>query len=1398
MSKMKIKSFTLFAFFFWMLFYLTPINSGAQVVAGFTANPVAGCGPLTVIFNNTSTGTTSNTTYLWNFGNGNPSTQSDPSVIFSASGSYYVVLTVTEGNTSTFSDTVTVYVKPTPNFTMGVMPSCPGQAVTFTDNSTAGDGALASWFWGFGDGNSQSSAPNTVSHTYSSAGSRPVTMTVTDAYGCSSSIIDTVTIAAPPVADFTASPISSCSPPLTVNFTNTSDTVGVVSWAWDLGDGTTSIATNPSHTYNSLGGYTVTLTTTQGACSDTEVKTNYIGIQNITADFTTNQTVCAGQAADFTDLSFPLTANQSWNFGDGTTSTATNPSHIYAAPGTYSVTLIEGTGSCIDTVIKINYITVTASATVNFSANQTQSCSTPFDVTFSNFSTGGVSYTWNFGNGSPPFTTNSLSNFTYTYPAAGSDTVTLTVTNGNGCASTLSIPDYILVADLVVDFTATPREGCKPLSVDFTSLSTSTYDPILSYTWDFGNGTATTVSPTTSNIYNTVGFFTVTLIAETTSGCKDTITKNNYIKTGNHPTANFSVIDPTVCYGTDAVFADSSSGADSAFWRFDIAQGTFATPAGAVLPFNPVTNLFPDTGTFFVTQIVYSNGCADSLKIDDIVTILPPKPIFTYLLSCTDLYTVSFTDASEGADSIVWDFGNGSPLVSDAPNPSHTYTSRGDSTVSLTAYNFLTGCSSFITHTFTIAEPIASFTAIPTVGCYPLAVTFNSTSQDDKSVVWTFGEGGPGLALNSPTFPFVYIYSIPQLDTAKLVITDVNGCKDSTTATITVYGPSPDFNALATSGCAPFFVTLADASNSDSALVQWTWDFGDGTATQTVTTSPITHTYVSPGFYSVTMTVTDINGCVKSTTKTNYIQPTFPSPSFFVDTLACRGVAVNFDASATIAANPSTFDWDFGDGNTGTGISPSHIYTTDNLYTVTLTVTDVNGCDSTIQHQIRIQHPTAAYNDSVLLIGCGVTNMQFTDQSTGLYINTWQWSFGDGASSSQQNPMNAYTIPGTYTVTLITTNIAGCADTIATSVTVPGPSGTFSFTPSTGCPPLTVTFTAVSSSAISYTWDFGDGTVVTTASPIVQYTYNTDLVATPALLVGSNLPDGSFCQVPAPFAGIITVVTVIPDANINANVTSGCIPLTVNFTDASIVPPTIPGDTIISWLWHFGDGSSSTQQNPSHVFPTDGTYDVTLSIITLGGCAGDNSDSIVHITVYPDPIAAFSLNATDFDLPYDNTICTNQSVGAATYSWNLGDGSTTTEESPQHLYTSVGTFQIQLIAVSQYGCPDTAYTTINTHADVVFPNAFSPNPASGSGGDYTLFSTNNDVFFPYTCGVVDFNFEIFNRWGEKVFESLDINKGWDGYYKGKLCEQGVYVWRAYVRLNDGKEFNKNGDVTLLR
>ncbi len=269
-----------------------------------------------------------------------------------------------------------------------------------------------------------------------------------------------------------------------------------------------------------------------------------------------------------------------------------------------------------------------------------------------------------------------------------------------------------------------------------------------------------------------------------------------------------------------------------------------------------------------------------------------------------------------------------------------------------------------------------------------------------------------------------------------------------------------------------------------------------------------------------------------------------------------------------------------------------------------------------------------------------------------------------------------------------------------------------------------------------------------------------------------------------------------PTINILPDTTDICAPNSIQFTDLSITGNV--NDPIDSWTWNFGDGTSSNLQNPTHLYTTPGTYNVSLIVSTDGGCTSNNGSSPVTIQAYPYPVAGFNINTTTLSLPADPLICTNTSSGANSYSWTFGDGGTSTVASPQYMYTSVGTFDILLIATNQFGCSDSATREVITDADVAFPNVFSPNPNGPGGGTYNINDLTNDVFFPFTAGVSEFKMQIFNRWGELIFESDDINIGWDGYYRGKMCPQDVYVWKAFLKLNNGKIYNKTGDVTLLQ
>jgi gliding motility-associated-like protein len=1261
-------------------------NVSAQVSANFSASPKTGCAPLIVSFTDLSTG--GPTSYTWNLGNSATSFTNNPSATYTLAGVYSVTLTVNNGGTpSTIvkPNYIVVYDKPLVNFHASTYTACVGQTITFTDSTVISSGAppIKSWAWDFADGNSQNTTTTSVSHIYTSPGTYPVSVITADSNSCTNSKVKTITIIAPPSASFTASPLFACTAPLSVTFTNTSTSSGTTTYLWNFGNGNTSAAQNPSTTYTAAGSYNVSLIVSEGGCNNVVVVPNQIVIQNINVNFTpTPSVVCAGQPVTFSNLSVPTATAAAWNFGDGNNSAAISPAHTYTTAGTYTVSLAATDGnSCVGAAT--GTVTVNSAPTASFTASPLTSCAAPLVVTFTNTSISGATYNWSFGDGN----TSILTNPTNTYTATGSYNVTFHVTNASGtCTDSLVKNAYIVISPPLASFTVSPDSGCAPLLVTFASTSTSPADPIISYTWNYGDGnSAVTATPATSNSYTAAGIYSPTLTVQTASGCTNTFVCNGCVKAGIHPVPNFSFSPSPVCYGKKVTFTDLSTNATG--WHYMFGDG-----GSSLLP-NPIY-IYADTGTFQIKLYVFNNGCEDSTTFQ-IEKVFPPKAIMSYSLSCTNYFVVNFASQSEGADSLVWHFGDGTvDTTINNTTTTHTYTTRGPKTVTLTAYNYTTTCSDSITATITIAQPIASYTLPSNQGCYAFSPIFTSTSQDANLFSWNFGDlttFADTSSLNNPS----YTYNLPGRDSVSLVITDVNGCKDSIKGIIKALGPIPYFHADTLGGCRPLPVTFADSTRSDSTLVQWTWDFGDGTPIVTTRNDSITHIYTIPGIYNVTMTVKDTNGCMKSATYASYIQPTFPYPAFTLDTFACKGDLLTFDAGTTNAAGPQ-YTWDFGDGTVlpNAGAVVTHAYAADNYYSVSLTVTDVNGCDSTIIKKVRILKPTANFDYSILNAGCGTLQVAFQDSSKG-YVTGWQWDFGDGASAvASSTPNHTYLQPGSYNVTLTATNLGGCTDVITQSgiIVVPGPVGTFSFSPVTGCSPLTVTFNGSSINAQNYIWDFGDGSVVPGGTTIV-HTYNTQGVFNPILSLGDTLPNGSQCLLPAAnLTGSVLVTSVI-----NVSVTPHIISLPED-SIGLVLTSAFGGVAPYSYSW---TPSSNINCFDCPVVQVKGTGDTLMYTYTV----------------------------------YDQTGCASSDY---------------------------------LLVCSQ---PCIEKTKI--------PNVFSPN------GDLK-----NDVFYiPGVCAHEVFSLDIFDRWGSLLFNSALRNHGWDGKTNhGQEAPDGTYFYIVKVKDTTYKGF----------
>ena len=397
--------------------------------------------------------------------------------------------------------------------------------VQFTDQSI---GSVSSYLWDFGDGTT--STVKNPSHQYATVGSYSVSLKVS--YGSYSNTeiknnLIIVTEAPKPTADFTASPLTG-NTPLSVQFTSrTSGTI--TNYYWEFGDGETSGKTNPTHIYSSQGTWTVTLTVTGPGGTATKTRSNYITTQipEPTADFTATPTSgTTPLAVQFTSKTTGTVTSYSWNFGDGATSSQTNPSHTYTSAGAWTVTLtITGPGGSASKT-RPNYITTLDPIpvpTADFTAAPIIG-TTPLAVQFTNQTTGSItSYAWNFGDG----TTSTQANPSHTYTTAGSWTVTLTVTGPGGTANKTK-SNYITtqVPAPAVDFTATPTSGTTPLAVQFTSQTTGS---VTSYAWNFGDGTTSTQA-NPSHTYTNAGSWTVTLTVAGPGGTA-TKTSDNYIST---------------------------------------------------------------------------------------------------------------------------------------------------------------------------------------------------------------------------------------------------------------------------------------------------------------------------------------------------------------------------------------------------------------------------------------------------------------------------------------------------------------------------------------------------------------------------------------------------------------------------------------------------------------------------------------------------------------------------------------------------------------------------------------------------------------------------------------------------------------------------------------------------
>jgi PKD repeat protein len=265
----------------------------------------------------------------------------------------------------------------------------------------------------------------------------------------------------------------------------------------------------------------------------------------------------------------------------------------------------------------------------------------------------------------------------------------------------------------------------------------------------------------------------------------------------------------------------------------------------------------------------------------------------------------------------------------------------------------------------------------------------------------------------------------------------------------------------------------------------------------------------------------------------------------------------------------------------------------------------------------------------------------------------------------------------------------------------------------------------------------------------------------------------------------------LPEVLFEASATEGCAPLSINFISKA--------NASDSCRWSFGDGGFSDKRNPKWIFDVEGEYKIVLYIFDSDTIKATSTSTI---TVYPKPQARFEISPENAVLPKDEIHFYNYSTNSVRYSWKFGDGSSSDLFEPVHKYSRFGNYNVRLVASSDFGCSD-SMTVVNAYSRseyfINFPNAFVPNTQGPSGGYYSATSDESSlVFHPVSSGVAEYQLKIFSRLGILVFETNDINIGWDGYSKGHFSEPGVYIWKVRGSFRNGEPFVKTGDVTLLK
>ena len=1352
-----------------------------------------------------------------------------------------------------------------------------GQSALFVSflstNSYDPGGSTLTYAWNFGD-ETQSTEENPT-HTFVNNTTNPiifkVTLIVTNSNGFNSdpaSVLITVNPAPvnnlSPQAKFSVTPTSGDAT-LSVSFTDQSNPANdgsfIQTYEWDFGDGETAIKFDNlpfTYDYTRAGSFTPTLIVKDNVARLSSKfigpTINVNGVVNSppSPSFKWAQTSFAPTLkVQFTDTSSddegPIVA-WNWNFGDNQTADVQNPEHIYASPGTYLVvlTVTDSGGLQVSGTIRITVAPPGNNPPIaNFTFSQ-QNRKLIVDFVDTSSDTDGriITWNWNFGDNS----TDTVQNPSHAYLSAGTYQVSLTVTDNGGKSSSITknviVSPLVNQAPIISNITGT-QTSFKPLVGKFTETSSDPDGFITQWDWNFGDGhtfsTTDSALKNPTNIYLFPGTYRVTLTV-TDDGLPDGTNKRTATSSisfvvepppaNQPPIALFTVNANNLLAPATIIFTDASIDTDgrivSWLWEFEAGSNVFYNTQSYQ---KIVSHTFTKSGTYPVKLTVTDDGnLSNTYILDIIVKNNPPIAILSAFpnpaLSKTQINFFGNTsyDLDGNITKYAWNFGDGTIISQGRTTESHVYSRPGVYQASLTVTDNIGDTSiANLLITVTNRSPVARITYTSLTVKAPGSLTFNGdTSSDEDGIIVSYSWSVAGTIVASTpnaTIDFTtegsYIVS--------LTVTDDFGATN--TANVTVNATAPD-NILPLAILAvdknsgiindTFTFDVSSSRDPDGSIVLYQLDFGDGTSTQFLNPSLVSHVYKLVGKYTAKLIVTDNRSGVSLETANSVqiitINNQPPLASFSYNPIGAYTFdPVRFIDNSTDPENALIrWSWDYGDGTSFTTTdplqkNPTKSYNKGNRdYTVSLTVYDNFDLSNTTSQVVRINNrkPFAVISTSStpvnnVITGIAPFTVTFDSNSydlDGTVVN-YEWYINGLLGTPFTTKSFTYTfntarfIP--YSVTLKVQDDDGAFSDLANigvKVNVPNEPPvaiiTANPTSNTSFAPVSVTFSAAGSydpdnigGPLIYAWDFGNGNTSDQVIAATTYanpgTYKVSLKVTDNLGATNTATLDYIVKNNKPVALLDTVPPGITQVQINTSVL---------FTSSGSYDSD-PNQFINGYKW-LVDGINQNSNTPtlSTSFSTIGNHNVTLSVFDNLGLESDTvSKSIFVVSAPPpppvnkNPIAILNNepgvtgyielkvgNIFTFDgaNSYDPEDGSN-----ITFEWSINGVKSGYNSTFANQFNTVGIFTVSLVVFDTQKLSSSPTTNLGNRYSVDVNVSAAPNPLANK-----LFSTGQALY-----GAIASGSNTPDRYG---FELVDDKKQYT------VIESGLY--HTFVVDADGK------------